>query len=369
MFLVGLYSVLLLCGISVSQLADIEAMRGILTFVTMICLSYIMLEVGLEFTLDKKNLKSYGWDYVVAMTAASLPWIFCAIYFMTVLQTEPKQAWLVSRFAAPTSAGVLFAMLAAAGLATTWLFKKVRILAIFDDLDTILLMIPLKIMIVGLKPQLLVVVVIIFLLLIAAYLWLHRFKLPIGKAWLLLYGAAITLICKAIEHATHVHLEVLLPAFVLGCILYNPHDPNRPAEHAHEHTHIEPENPKLMLMDRVIKGAFMFLVGCSLPKIDVGDISWGMVITHVLLLTVISNIGKCFPIFCYRKEASFRERCAVAIAMFPRGEVGAGVLLVAMDYGLGGLPATLGGLSLALNLLLTGIFIAVVIKLIEKKTV
>ncbi len=47
--------------------------------------------------------------------------------------------------------------------------------------------------------------------------------------------------------------------------------------------------------------------------------------------------------------------------MFPRGEVGAGVLLLAINYGLGGIATTLAGLSLALNLLLTGGFIGFVL--------
>ena len=41
-------------------------------------------------------------------------------------------------------------MLAAAGLSATWLFRKARILAIFNDLDTVLLMIPLKMLMIGL---------------------------------------------------------------------------------------------------------------------------------------------------------------------------------------------------------------------------
>jgi hypothetical protein len=39
---------------------------------------------------------------------------------------------------------MLFAMLAVAGLSATWFFQKARILVIFDDLDTVLLMIPLS---------------------------------------------------------------------------------------------------------------------------------------------------------------------------------------------------------------------------------
>ena len=107
----------------------------------MICLGFIMIEVGLDFTINKKDLKRYGWDYIVAAGAAAFPWIFCALYFIAIFKMEWTDALLVGRFAAPTSAGVLFAMLTGAGLGATWLFYKARILAIFDDLDTILFLI------------------------------------------------------------------------------------------------------------------------------------------------------------------------------------------------------------------------------------
>lgn len=363
-----LYSGLLLMGMGVSQIADLSPIRTALSMATMICLAYIMVEVGLEFVLDKRRLKSYGVDYLVAATAAAFPWIFCAVYFVAVFQTDWKEALLVGRFAAPTSAGVLFAMLAAAGLGTTWLFRKAQVLAIFDDLDTVLLMIPLQFLFVGAKPELFAVVVIICLLLAAAYRWLHDLRWPVGKGWLLLYGTIIVLLCRWIEQTVHVHLEVLLPAFALGCILYNPHDPNRPRQHAHEHAYMEPDRPAMRRLDRGIKGLFMFLVGCSLPRIALGPVSIGAAAGHVLALTVLSNLGKCFPAFCYRREAPLKDRIALSIAMFPRGEVGAGVLLVALSYGLTGLPVTLGGLSLALNLALTGVFIAVVKWLIGTKT-
>ena len=108
----------------------------------------------------------------------------------------------------------------------------------------------------------------------------------------------------------------------------------------------------------------MFLVGCSLPKVDLGLVTPVAALGHVLILTILSNIGKCFILFCYRQEATLRSRLALSVAMFPRGEVGAGVLLIAMSHHFGGIAASLGVLSLALNLLLTGGFIAVVIKLI-----
>lgn len=363
MNLVYLFSGLLMAGMAVSQLLDLSAARAVLTQLTMACLAYIMIGVGLEFVIDKKRLGVYGKDYLVAATAAAFPWIFCALYFIWVLDTQWKEALLVGRFAAPTSAGILFAMLAAAGLASTWLFRKVQVLAIFDDLDTILLMIPLKIMLVGPKPELWAVVAVIVVLLWAAYRYLHRLKWPTGRGWVFVYGIVLTGLCVAVEKIWHIHIEVLLPAFALGCILYNPHDPSSDKNHAHEHAFIEPESRGWMRFDRLVKCAFMFLVGCSLPKISFAGVPAGQAVLHVVLLTLLANIGKCFPLFCYKSEATFRQRLAVCVAMFPRGEVGAGVLLVAISYGMTGLPVALAGLSLALNLLMTGLFIAIVIRL------
>ncbi|MBP9865358.1 MAG: sodium:proton antiporter [Candidatus Omnitrophica bacterium] len=356
MIQVLIYSALLIAGMIGSQIFNLSAIAGSLTLLTMVCLAYIMIEVGLEFTIDKKNLKSYGTDYLVAATAASFPWIFCAVYFVWIFNSNWKEALLIGRFAAPTSAGVLFTMLAAAGLASTWIYKKARILAIFDDLDTVLFMIPLKILIVGLKPELGLIVIIIFLLLLAAYKWLHVLRIPTGKGWLLFYGVLIAGICDVFYKKTDVHFEVLLPAFVLGCMIYFPH---KDAVEDHEISKVETR------LDHGVKYLFMFLVGMSLPKIDLAGLSWQVVGLHVLALTVLSNLGKCYASFCYKKEAGMKERIALSVAMFPRGEVGAGVLLVSIGYGLTGFPVTVAALSLALNLLLTGVFIAVIMKLIK----
>jgi len=358
------YSGLLIAGLAASQLLDLSAGREHLTLLTFACLSYIMIEVGLEFSIDKTRWRSYGFDYLVAATAAAFPWILCALQFMWFFQSDWKEAFLIARFTSPTSAGVLFAMLAAAGLATTWVFKKARVLAIFDDLDTVLFMIPLQMLFIGFKPQLIAVTGIIFALLFIAYRWLHAIRLPVGKAWLLGYGLGVVALCRWVEHVTHIHLEVLLPAFVMGAILFNPHDAERVEVHPHERSHLEPERGWPLVLDQIVKALFMFLVGCSLPKLEWGSVSPGVLVFHVLVATVLSNLGKCFPALCYRKEATLRERLALSVAMFPRGEVGGGVLLVAMGYGLSGLPLTVAGLSLALNLLLTGVFILIVQKLL-----
>ena len=47
---------------------------------TMFCLSYIMINVGYEFDIDKSRLRAYAKDYAVGMTAAGLPWLAVAAW-------------------------------------------------------------------------------------------------------------------------------------------------------------------------------------------------------------------------------------------------------------------------------------------------
>jgi Kef-type K+ transport system membrane component KefB len=88
----------------------------------------------------------------------------------------------------------------------------------------------------------------------------------------------------------------------------------------------------------------------------------------VLALTVLANLGKMVPALCYRREAHWRERLALAVGMWPRGEVWTGVLIVSLGYGLGGPMILAAMLSLALNLILTGVFILVVKWLVAVKS-
>jgi hypothetical protein len=369
------YSLLLLAGLAGSQLlpalgAAEEAVRTGVRLATTGLLGFIMIHVGYEFVLDRTRLRSYGVDYGVAATAAAFPWIFCTLYFLAVLMPAGSltslQAWtealLAGRFAAPTSAGVLFSMLAAAGLSATWVFRKARVLAIFDDLDTILLMIPLKMLIVGLAWQLGVVVAVMAVLIWVAWRYMRRLRAPVSWPFVLGYAAGMVLVAEIIhvtslhlDDVVPIHLEILLPAFVLGCVLAHP---------TGAEAHVLESRGEARAAT-VVSGAFMVLVGLSMPALDLsGELGVASLVGHTLAITLLSNLGKMFPVFCYRGEASLQERLAVCIAMWPRGEVGAGVLVVSLGYGIGGAMIPVAVLSLALNLALTGVFILAVKRLL-----
>ena len=379
------YSILLVLGLIGSQNVDAAppALHRIIGLATMFALAFIMIHVGYEFEIDKTRPRHYARDYVVAASAASLPWLFCTLYF--VFAMSPAAAWgggdkwkaslLEGLFAAPTSAGVLFSMLAAAGLAATWLFKKARVLAIFDDLHTILLLIPLKIIIIGWKWQLVAVGLIIVGLLWISWHRLNSLSLPVTWPWVMLYAGLIVGLSELIhaaslwfDPATPIHLEVLLPAFALGCVIKPPPGQDPHVNDALEGTEEGPEQPQEQAVSTVVSALFMVLVGLSMPPIGgksgTGGMGWGVIAFHVVMVTLLSNLGKMVPAFCYRREATLRERVALAIGMWPRGEVGAGVLVIALSYGMSGASLTVAVLSLALNLLMTGAFIVVVKRLI-----
>jgi Kef-type K+ transport system membrane component KefB len=384
-------SALLVAGLVGSQFVALlgdaaKPALEVIRFATMVLLGFLMIHVGYEFEIDRSNLRAYAVDYGVAATAAAFPWLLCSVYFVAFLMPDGAwtsfEAWthalLAGRFAAPTSAGVLFSMLAAAGLSATWVFRKARILAIFDDLDTVLLMIPLKMLLVGVRWQLAIIVAVMAALVWIGWRWSRLVRIPVTWPWVLGYAAGIAAVSEAIYRASKViddvvpvHLEVLLPAFVLGCVLAYPagHDPHR--DDAREGHQEGPEAASEQRVATVLAGVFMVLVGLSMPPIALGSdasTAWAL-LGHVLAVTVLANIGKMFSVFCYRDEASLRERLAVSIAMWPRGEVGAGILVVSLGYGLGGTMVAVATLSLALNLVATGAFIWIVKRLLRSEGV
>lgn len=381
-----LFSLFLLLGLCLSQIlppfvGESYATVGFVTKNLMfVCLAFIMINVGREFELDKSRWRSYAQDYFIAMATAAVPWILIAFYYMFLLPSDLLGNWdawkenlLLSRFAAPTSAGILFTMLAAAGLKKEWIYKKTQVLAIFDDLDTILLMIPLQVLMIGFKWQLFVVVVFVCLLL--WFGWHKLSALKMSQSWraIILYAVCMAAFCESVYLISKsfmgqegaIHLEVLLPAFVLGMVMKT----------VHQHSKMD-EN-----ITSFISYFFMFLVGLSTPLFIGIDIdaamasatsvtasqpmySWGVLAFHVVMVTLLSNLGKMFPMFFYR-DRDIRERLALSIGMFTRGEVGAGIIVIALGYNLGGPAMIISILSLVLNLILTGGFVIIVKRLAQ----
>ena len=160
-----------------------------------------------------------------------------------------------------------------------------------------------------------------------------------------------------------IHIEVLLPAFVIGMLM--------------RHRHLD--TPTERRVSTGISFLFMLLVGLSMPLVTGagGDAAadaatsvtgsqpmmpWGIVALHVVAVSLLSNIGKLVPLLFYRDRRS-SERLALSVGMFTRGEVGAGVIFIALGYSLGGPALIISVLTLVLNLILTGGFVVWVRKL------
>jgi hypothetical protein len=376
------FSAMLMLGLLLSQLLpgalgiNYETARHGIEILLGVCLAFIMINVGREFEVDKSNLKSYAKDYLVAMLAAGMPWLLIALYYIFVLMPTDwwsqgqvwKESLLLSRFAAPTSAGILFTMLAAIGLQKSWIYKKIQVLAIFDDLDTILLMIPLQIAMIGMQWQMGVILLVVVMLLWFGWKKMSTYSLRADWMSLLLYSAlvygATYIVYVLTDHffgeEGSVHIEVLLPAFVFGMVMKHGHGTSKADDRA----------------STAISLLFMLLVGMSMPLIHLEEapaqtnsiiaslpmLSWGSIALHVVAVSLLSNIGKLTPMFFYR-DRSLKERLALSVGMFTRGEVGAGVIFIALGYHIGGPILLISVLTLVLNLILTGIFVVIVKRL------
>jgi Kef-type K+ transport system membrane component KefB len=308
------------------------------------------------------------------MTAAGFPWMFVAAWFIWALPNPLpwKQALVAARFAAPTSAGVLFCMLEAAGLKETWLFQKARILAIFDDLDTILFMVPLKAILIGLKWELFVILAVVFGLLIFGYKKLHVYQLPNGWRSTMIYAFVITAITELLYYLTKyhiameaIHIEVLLPAFILGVVIETKEHGDSSDELDHNAAHQDEK------AQTCVSAIFMVLVGLSMPPLfsdqeEGASMDAGTFIGHVIAVSILMVLGKMFPVACYQKEATLCTRFALAVGMCPRGEVGAGVLLISLDLGIKGEAVGVAIVCLALNMIMTGGFIYTVKSLVTE---
>lgn len=369
------FSLFLMAGLVISQLlpglageayGTLKACTDTLLYV---CLAFIMINVGREFEIDKSRWRSYTADYFIAMATAALPWLLIVLYYVFALLPSElwssPEAWkenlLLSRFAAPTSAGILFTMLAALNLKRSWIYRKIQVLAIFDDLDTILLMIPLQMLMIGLKWQMFAIVGIVAVLLAIGWRWQSTWEVRQDWRRILGLALAVCLATQAIYLATShlygpdnsIHIEVLLPAFVIGMLM--------------RHRHID--TPAEQRISTGISFLFMLLVGMSMPLVTgpaasaAGSVTasqpmmpWGILCLHVVAVSTLSNLGKLVPLLFYR-DRPFSERLALSVGMFTRGEVGAGVIFIALSYNLGGPVLIISVLTLVLNLVLTGGFV------------
>ncbi|MGL5561207.1 MAG: sodium:proton antiporter, partial [Tannerellaceae bacterium] len=221
------------------------------------------------------------------------------------------------------------------------------------------------IMMIGMKWQLFVVIFIVCGLLIVGWRKLGSYDIPQNWKAILTYSIVTFILCQGIYFLTkslygeegRIQIEVLLPAFILGMIMKQKHLVSK--EEA--------------IATNTISYLFMFLVGMSMPYflgLEFTDgaaeantitgsqhmLPWSTIILHVVLVSLLSNIGKLFPVLFYRDRA-FSERLALSIGMFTRGEVGAGIIFIAIGYNLGGPVLVISVLSIVLNLLLTGLFI------------
>lgn len=370
------FSLFLMLGLVASQLLPgllgeaHAAFKTTTDLLLYICLAFIMINVGREFEIDKSRWRSYTADYFIAMATAALPWLLIALYYVFVLLPPAlwgdtaawKENLLLSRFAAPTSAGILFTMLAALHLKRSWIYRKIQVLAIFDDLDTILLMIPLQILMIGLRWQMFVIVGLVAVLLTVGWRWQGRWNAR--QDWRAILGLALVvcLLTQAVYYVTahlygheeSIHIEVLLPAFVVGMLM--------------RHRHID--TPAERRVATGISFLFMLLVGMSMPLMghagsgcDATSVTasqpmmpWGTLLLHVVAVSALSNLGKLVPLLFYR-DRPFSERLALSVGMFTRGEVGAGVIFIALGYNLGGPALVISVLTLVLNLILTGGFV------------
>ena len=345
------FSLFLMLGLVISQLLPGALGAGYASFKTCsdtllyVCLGFIMINVGREFEIDKSRWRSYTADYFIAMATAALPWILIVLYYIFVLLPPPLwgsgEAWkenlLLSRFAAPTSAGILFTMLAA--------------------------------LMIGLKWQMFAIIAIVVVLLAVGWRWQARWN--VRQDWKTILGLAVVVcaLTQAVYIATaklygpenSIHIEVLLPAFVVGMLM--------------KHKHID--TPTEQRVSTGISFLFMLLVGLSMPLVTGASadtaaaasvtgsqpmMPWGTLLLHVVAVSVLSNLGKLVPLFFYR-DRKVSERLALSIGMFTRGEVGAGVIFIALGYSLGGPALIISVLTLVLNLILTGGFVVWVKKL------
>ena len=143
---------------------------------------------------------------------------------------------------------------------------------------------------------------------------LHQIRLQSSWRYTMIYAAMITAACESLCFYTsgRIHIEVLLPAFVIGCM-----------------TRIcRPVDPWCEVLDEsweeyvksLISTFFMLLVGMSMPSLFTvsGHLTAGQTALHVFVVSVLMVLGKMMLLFCYRKEADLKTRLALSLGAFSK---------------------------------------------------
>ena len=149
-------------------------------------------------------------------------------------------------------------------LQKNWIYQKAQTLAIFDDLDTIILMVPLQVAMIGeLNWQMIAMLAIIFAMFYIGWRYMSRFKMPQNWYAIFTYSVLVYGLTYLVYISTHhffgekgaIHIEVLLPAFIFGMIIKNRHVGGKSE----------------LAFSTTISVVFMLLVGMSMPLIDFGN--------------------------------------------------------------------------------------------------
>jgi len=366
-----------------------------------IALSYIIVHVGLDFEIVRWRLPTYALDYFVATTAAVIPLFMIFGYLKYVVGSHSlppmwfveqplgvSQGLLLSVFSAPTSAGMLISMMEAADLKATWLFKKASMLAILDDIDSLVFIAFMRILAIGSGYDLrhFGPVIVTVGLLTIAWFNMHKFVIPHSWPWVLMYafiiGTALWLLeglTREYPNCTYIFvIAVLIPSFTLGCITYDPK-----METSQSYKHIEIELTEEFIerqeyidshapcMETFMGCAFMFFVGLSMPGLTaLHGMTVTAVIFHVTAINLLMLLGKLVICLFYASETNKTDRYALGLAMCPRGEIGASVIIITIQTLSGRINAAYLGivvLSVIMNLVLSCGLIVYVKKLASTK--
>ena len=201
------------------------------------------------------------------MATAAVPWIFITLYYMFVMLPSvywgDAEAWkenlLLSRFAAPDLGG--YPLHDAGGAAPQIELDVPQDPGAAGDFRRPghhpVLMIPLQIAMIGLQWQMFVVVAIVTLLLVAGWRKLGHYDLRQDWKSILLYAVVVFALTQGLYALTAslfgesggIHIEVLLPAFVLGMTM--------------RHRHVD--SAAEARASSFVSFLFMFLVGVGMP--------------------------------------------------------------------------------------------------------